>query len=234
VHTKHCDRSQRHVASDPHPHGADAVSREHVELVVSDSWLFATNEQALEGVLKDRALSPATLGYVFDERVQKPLDEKIDEVNAKLEEATTAIDAKLAEANEAIIKASTIAAPIGIVYMQYAGMAAPADLWGGTWENISSTFAGRFFRAEGGNAAAFGSAQGDAIRNITGVIANYAQQNGQQWFSGAFYQNARNSYGGNGHTSGLWSIGFDVSRVVPTGVENRPINSTTRIWQRVA
>ena len=53
--------------------------------------------------------------------------------------------------------------PIGSIYIQLKGQSAPSDLFGGTWENISSSYAGRFFRAEGGNAAAFGSDQGQSV-----------------------------------------------------------------------
>jgi hypothetical protein len=46
--------------------------------------------------------------------------------------------------------------PIGTIYFQLPGKEAPADLFGGEWTNVSSSFAGVFFRAEGGNASSFG------------------------------------------------------------------------------
>ena len=46
--------------------------------------------------------------------------------------------------------------PIGFIYVQYSGQSDPTSLFGGTWQNISSSYAGRFFRAEGGSAAATG------------------------------------------------------------------------------
>lgn len=57
--------------------------------------------------------------------------------------------------------------PLGTVYIQFPGEADPATLLGGTWSNISSSYAGRFFRtpdgyffrAEGSSAAAFGCTQ---------------------------------------------------------------------------
>lgn len=46
--------------------------------------------------------------------------------------------------------------PIGFTYIQFPGKSAPGTLWpDATWSNVSSEFAGDFFRAEGGAAAAF-------------------------------------------------------------------------------
>jgi len=45
--------------------------------------------------------------------------------------------------------------PVGYVYTQYPGTSAPATLFGGTWLNITSLYAGLFFRAEGGSSLAF-------------------------------------------------------------------------------
>lgn len=45
--------------------------------------------------------------------------------------------------------------PIGFTYFQLPGKALPSDMFIGTWSNISATFAGAFFRAEGGNASTF-------------------------------------------------------------------------------
>ncbi len=54
-----------------------------------------------------------------------------------------------------------IGAPIGMIYVQFNGQAEPSSIFGGKWSNISSTYAGKFFRAEGGQAASFGSSQTD-------------------------------------------------------------------------
>lgn len=99
--------------------------------------------------------------------------------------------------------------------------------YGGSGQNFNlPNFAdGKFMRGIGGNAAALGTVQGDAIRNITGAISAYdggAVPAGVD--RGAFTPVA----GG-----GLIPIGssgvrayqtFDASRVVPTANENRPLN----------
>lgn len=71
---------------------------------------------------------------------------------------------------------------------------------------------------------ALGSAQGDAIRNITGSFGSPTKE-GTQKATGAFaieveVSSGRASGGGGGYVS--WN--FDASRVVPTANENRPRN----------
>jgi hypothetical protein len=47
--------------------------------------------------------------------------------------------------------------PVGFIYTQFPGKLAPADAFGGTWIDVTTTYAGAFFRAEGGNASTFGA-----------------------------------------------------------------------------
>lgn len=52
--------------------------------------------------------------------------------------------------------------PVGYVYTQFPQQSTPSALGlPGTWTEITSNYAGRFFRAEGGNAAAFGCCQSE-------------------------------------------------------------------------
>jgi hypothetical protein len=71
-----------------------------------------------------------------------------------------------------------------------------------------------------------GSIQGDAIRNITGTFAIF-EPNTWQYGSGAFYNVnmkwLRGTKGGGGYGRYFSSV-LDVSRVVPTADENRPVN----------
>ncbi|MBZ7989711.1 tail fiber protein, partial [Campylobacter sp. RM12635] len=85
---------------------------------------------------------------------------------------------------------------------------------------------GRFVRCVGGNAAALGVSQGDAIRNITAsIFASYPI------FTkgvGAFVKtNGKGddlAQGGSRVGNGNSYVDFNASRVVPTANENRPIN----------
>ena len=56
---------------------------------------------------------------------------------------------------------------VGEVYIQYPGQSAPGSLFPNTvWVNISSSYPGAFFRAEGGAASSFGGGQQSA-QNLT-------------------------------------------------------------------
>ena len=83
---------------------------------------------------------------------------------------------------------------------------------------------GAFIRGLGGNSAALGVVQGDAIRNITGRfgaddraigLATGAFRGAQQW------EVNTSAGGGDG---AFFEFSFDASRVVPTAEENRPVN----------
>lgn len=107
--------------------------------------------------------------------------------------------------------------PIGFTYIQFPGEMSPDVLFGGgTWQNIASQYPGAFFRAEGGNASAFGA-------GLQGMMI-------QSHDHSSFWR-----YVGGGST-GPWGSGWAVTNGgSPTGgVETRPINYTIRIWKRTA
>ena len=85
---------------------------------------------------------------------------------------------------------------------------------------------GQFVRGTGGNAAALGVKQGDAIRNIVGSMYARAGQAICGSTSGAFVVTVTDeTYTPNGTISTFPShISFRASEVVPTAVENRPVN----------
>ena len=88
---------------------------------------------------------------------------------------------------------------------------------------------GLFLRGQGGNSAALGTKQGDAIRNFAGSFGATLQGYSD---GGLFFTTYR--YGG-GYTGGdevFGGIGFDVSRIVPTANENRPVNQAVRYLMR--
>ena len=90
---------------------------------------------------------------------------------------------------------------------------------------------GIFLRGQGGNSAALGVLQGDAIRNISGSFSTaylYGYDNG----SGAFYNAGGALRANTGYPQGGQAYGFDASRVVPTAPENRPVNQAVRYLMR--
>lgn len=98
-------------------------------------------------------------------------------------------------------------------------------------------FRGYFLRGAGGNAAAMGTAQEDAIRNITGNIGYRSGQDSSTQIvygcSGAFiisdYAPLATSYTINDTRSPTATVHFEAASMVPTAAENRPINFAVNI-----
>ena len=97
-------------------------------------------------------------------------------------------------------------------------------------------YRGIFLRGLGGNSAALGVLQGDAIRNITGTMGGSAADKAGIWDygTGVFYQFNQNrssvEYSGKWYSYVSQGMGFDASRVVPVANENRPINKAVRYF----
>ena len=144
--------------------------------------------------------------------------------------------------------------PVGEIYVQYPGKKDPQTLYGrGTWTNISSEFAGLFFRAEGGNANEFeGGSQEDKIRNIKGIfnVTSSYNANDSNWSvygcQGPFKVDQEYPWYVSTYNPGECKCGeivFDanISHYESTlnpmaghadGPEIRPINTTIRVWER--
>lgn len=162
----------------------------------------------------------------------------------------TAINYLIAQAKSEAIDA---AYPVGCIYTQYPNQEAPANLWPGTtWTELD--YSGAFFRASGGNAAAFISGgtltpQADATAvnglSVASIVTDpghthtQTARNGNSWNGG----NAR----GNGDQVGSYdtltsqistlsaTTGISVtSSVNSSDTETRPTNFTVKIWKRTA
>lgn len=80
------------------------------------------------------------------------------------------------------------------------------------------------------------SAQGDAIRNLTGVFPCTAPYGFDQDIKGVFYASRGFAHGGGSIVSQAdgYGIGFDISHSVPTATENRPRNIAFNFIVRAA
>ena len=125
--------------------------------------------------------------------------------------------------------------PVGSVYVRFKGQPAPNTLWGGTWQNISSQYAGEFFRAEGGDAAPFGQSQAEGLPNITGRFVSW-------YVSGAFQLRYVGTSIGLGQGS-FWDecdkgeVQFDASLasdIFGKSSHVTPKNSTVQVWKRIS
>ena len=142
--------------------------------------------------------------------------------------------------------------PVGGTYIQIDATAGldPGTLFGGTWSNVSSSYAGLFFRAEGGSAAAFGSSQAANMTAHTHTIASHVHDMSHQIVpvtttiregTGNYHvvlnydstpnpQPARVIVPFVGNTGGVALT----TNSTGSGTDNRPVNSTVRIWKRTA
>lgn len=131
------------------------------------------------------------------------------------------------------------APPLDFIYIQFRNQKDPNALYPGTtWENVSNTYAGRFFRAEGGDSAKFGQVQGGGLPNIEGIFSIGDGASFINSPSGAFYKFTGSvAYMGNSSQRGLNTAHFSAKYSNPlygAASEVRPINETVRIWKRIA
>jgi hypothetical protein len=123
--------------------------------------------------------------------------------------------------------------PKGFIYVQFHYQATSNSLWPRTsWEDITSNYAGHFFRALGGGAASFGTSQGDNSPRLTRVNSAMIGARGNE------VNQVSVPIGG---TSGrLWTgddrPGIDAllaTSFTTSGGEVRPKNYGIKIWKRV-
>ena len=123
-------------------------------------------------------------------------------------------------------------------YLECNGQAVDSTKYPKLYELMHNTpdYRGVFLRGLGGNSAALGITQGDAIRNITGktYTTNVPTAAGFEYGTGAFYifdlggQSVDNS--GSYYSYIGKGLAFDISKVVPTAEENRPVNKAVRYF----
>lgn len=131
--------------------------------------------------------------------------------------------------------------PIGAIYMQLPGELAPDSMFFGTWSNVSASFAGAFFRAEGGNASVFGSGVQDyALRqhdHYNGIAVDAAGAGINVYgtttaeMPGSSSRRVDTVAGGNSN-QGYTGLVTNVTEL--DNNEGRPVNYTVRIWKRTA
>jgi len=113
--------------------------------------------------------------------------------------------------------------PVGFIYFQLRGQPEPGAIFAGTWQNISSQYAGLFFRVEGGLAAAFGGDQGQAIQPHTHTYLKA---------SGSLYPMPS---GEMGNMTAVVQVRGDNDNTGSFGsTETRPVNTTIRVWKRTS
>ena len=128
--------------------------------------------------------------------------------------------------------------PIGFIYFQLRGQSTPDALFGtsGKWQDISSTYAGEFFRAVGGDAASFGGKQNEGLPEISGISTGVDSSNvnsGSGCFTAQYVSSGVLS--GTGGTN--YKIRFSAKRsnsIYGASAHVTPYNSSIRIWKKIS
>ena len=100
------------------------------------------------------------------------------------------------------------------------------------WKDVTSDYAGLFFRAEGGGSAPFGVLQSENAPNrYIDAIGNRYKGHGERWGDYILPSNDWSPYFLTGYDFGvLIAMRFHVSE---KGGEVRPRNKAVRIWKRM-
>lgn len=186
-------------------------------ITISDFWAFLTNK-----IVALKVNNAANADYAT--------------------QAGKAANADYATNADYAAQAGKVLPPIGFVYIQFQGQSDPNSLFGGgTWQNISSNYAGKFFRAEGGDAAAFGSSQAEGLPNITGKISGeYISLFSDLTTSGAFtspINKTKDCPDGRLSVKNCSGFSFSASNsnsIYGASSHVTPVNTTIRIWKRTA
>ncbi len=127
--------------------------------------------------------------------------------------------------------------PIGFIYVQYPNQTVPEILWPNTsWTDISSNFAGLFFRALGGGAASFGDTQGENNPRVSQVSSNFpwkvdAKCDKNVNLNPGSSQCLRVGYFKGGDTT--YQTAVSELNLYSSSGEVRPRNTAVRIWKRI-
>ena len=142
-------------------------------------------------------------------------------------EDDTAVKKSILDLLDKINTVSDAQYPVGYVYTQYPGTSDPATLFGGTWLNITSLYAGLFFRAEGGSSLAFNAGnQTDAFQGHWHGIPTFGI------IPAGGSQIPQSNGGGASGAIATGAVTDGTNGTPRTASETRPVNTTIRIWQR--
>ena len=127
--------------------------------------------------------------------------------------------------------------PIGFIYIQYRNQSTPDILFGtdGEWQDVSAEYAGEFFRAVGGDSAAFGSKQTEGLPDIRGGFSGYGHFGAA--VGACILEVPVSTYGSTREGSAYSSIGIYASRsnsIYGASTHVTPYNSAIRIWKKIS
>jgi hypothetical protein len=156
---------------------------------------------------------------------RKELQDSLENVTKQLNNQQSIINSQQTTINN--LKQNPV--PIGFIYVQLPNEKSPTEIWPWmTWKDITSSYAGLFFRAEGGGSDTFGSIQSENSSRLTAVTSafnDYVINVRKEIIPGSKSDMFFSGSGCGGCT--FYSLSFEVS-----GGEVRPRNMAIRVWKR--
>ena len=139
-------------------------------------------------------------------------------------------------------KTDSVYLPIGFIYFQLRNQSTPDVVFGtnGKWQDISSTYAGEFFRVLGGDSAGFGTKQNEGLPNISGEVNSTATRgyiDAGGFANGCFIKGASNVNAVQGIGGVAHNIAFSASNsnsIYGASSHVTPYNSAIRVWKKVS
>jgi hypothetical protein len=157
---------------------------------------------------------------------------KVEDHQSKIEDQQNKIEdhqSKIADQQTKIENLQKNPVPIGFIYVQLPNKPAPQEIWREVaWTQRTAQYAGLFFRAEGGESAAFGTNQGQSSPRVTNVaMYQYETEGPISLPLGAYSQHILTGFSGGGGTP--LGLAF-----LTSNVETKPSNTAIRIWERTS
>ncbi len=160
---------------------------------------------------------------------RKKLEDSLENVNKQLKESQE--DRKLLNNSLTDIRKNPV--PIGFIYVQLPNQPDPKSLWPTVeWTDVTSNYAGLFFRAEGGGAASFGQIQEENSPRLINARYKLSEEGCNEGCGLKSIEVNKNEWS-KGVFTGCESEGNYVSlQFLTSNGEVRPRNNAVRIWRR--
>lgn len=240
-----------------------------IYITVPASITYATQTYVVEEFKKHKADSNPHEQYVLNDTYSAKIDELEEDINSKAasnhnhdstylkktdasstyatKEALNAGLAGKAASNHNhdniyLKKTDSVYLPIGFIYFQLRNQSTPDVVFGtnGKWQDISSTYAGEFFRVLGGDSAGFGTKQNEGLPNISGEVNSTATRgyiDAGGFANGCFIKGASNVNATQGIGGVAHNIAFSASNsnsIYGASSHVTPYNSAIRVWKKVS
>ncbi|XP_037051088.1 uncharacterized protein LOC119085013 [Bradysia coprophila] len=133
---------------------------------------------------------------------------------------------KMTNIQDSLVALTSNLIPVGFIYIQYRKQSSPTALWPTMiWTDVTSEYAGQFFRALGGDSAGWDEVQQSCspsiskIDNIRSDVYAHAITLPTNGYSARLF-------------TGKWEQTGTATQFHVAGCEVRPINSAVKIWKR--